>query len=272
MTLGWKPVDDVLTYATYSRGSKSQGINLTTLPTGISPVVDPEQVDNYEVGLKSQFWNRALTLNLAAYWTDVSKYQTTIVQQVIGTNNYINYIANIPKARSRGFEGDVAWRAADFASFTGSIAYTDATYRDYPAGPTPVEELNPTIAQPGGFPLKDLTGATLAGVPKWSAALGTDLTAPVTDRLAAYAHADWSYRSSYYTVASNSRYGLVPGYGIVNARIGVKVDAGRLDLSVWARNLFDKDYFQTLGVVNYGLVTAILGDPRTIGVTLRTRI
>ncbi|MFV3517355.1 hypothetical protein ACNJD8_22350, partial [Mycobacterium tuberculosis] len=63
-----------------------------------------------------------------------------------------------------------------------------------------------------------------------------------------------------------------PGYGIVNARVGVRLgDGGRYDLSLWARNLFDKDYFQTLNVVNYGLVTAILGDPRTYGATLKVR-
>ena len=265
VTLGWKPAEDVLTYATWSRGTKSQGLNLTNVPAGVNPAIDPESVDNYEIGLKSQLFGRAVTFNLAAYWTDVTDYQTTIVQQVIGTNNYINYIANIPSVRSRGFEGDIAWRANDYASFTGALSYTDATYRDYTGGPAPVEEL------PGGQ-LKDLTGATLAGVPKWSASLGTDLQAPVSDRIEAYAHADWSYRSEYYTAASNSRYALVPGYGIVNARLGLKLDDGRFDLSVWARNLLDKTYFQTLSVVNYGLVTAILGDPRTVGVTLRTRI
>ncbi|WP_010545775.1 TonB-dependent receptor, partial [Sphingomonas elodea] len=68
-----------------------------------------------------------------------------------------------------------------------------------------------------------------------------------------------------------SRYGLVPSYDLVNARIGVRLDKGRLDLSVWARNLFDKRYFQTLSVANTGLVSAILGDPRTLGATLRTK-
>ncbi|MGC6547554.1 hypothetical protein ACP0HG_26220, partial [Escherichia coli] len=41
-TLSWKPVEDVLLYATNSRGTKSQGLNLTTIPAGVSAVVDPE--------------------------------------------------------------------------------------------------------------------------------------------------------------------------------------------------------------------------------------
>jgi iron complex outermembrane receptor protein len=270
-TLSWKPVDDVLLYATNSRGTKSQGLNLTTIPAGVSAVVDPEQTDNYEIGLKSQLFRHTLTANLAGFWADVTNYQTTIVQQVIGTNSYINYIANIPKVRSRGFEADVAWQPVAALGFTGALAYTDATYRNYPNGPTPVEALNPTTAQPGGSPLQNMSGQRLAGVPKWSASLGTDASHALTDRITLYGHADWSWRSNYYTVASNSRYGLVPSYDLVNARIGVRLDKGRFDLSVWARNLFDKNYFQTLSVANTGLVTAILGDPRTLGATLRTK-
>ncbi|WP_343527056.1 TonB-dependent receptor [Sphingomonas sp.] len=271
-TLGWKPSEDTLLYATYSRGAKSQGLNLTNLPAGVDPVVRPEKVDNYEIGLKSQFLDRRVTLNLAAYQTNVRDYQTTIVQQLIGTNTYINYIANIPKVRSRGFEGDLAVRPADWLSLTGSLAYTDATYRDYPNGPTPVEALNPTTASPGGSPVRDFSGQRLAGVPKWAASVGGDITRALGGDTEAYVHGDWSYRSSYYTVASNSRYGLVPGYGLVNARAGIRLgEGGRYDLSVWARNLFDKDYFQTLNVVNYGLVTAILGDPGTYGATLKVR-
>ena len=270
-TLGWKPGEDILVYATYSRGAKSQGLNLTNLPAGVDPVVRPETVDNIEIGLKSQFLDRRVTLNLAAYQTNVHDYQTTIVQQVIGTNTYINYIANIPKVRSRGIEGDLAVRAADWLSLTGSIAYTDATYRDYPNGPTPVEALNPTAANPGGSPARDFAGERLAGVPEWAASVGGDVTQAIGGA-EAYLHGDWSYRSSYYTVASNSRYGLVPGYGLVNARAGIRLGPdGRYDLSVWARNLFDKDYFQTLNVVNYGLVSAILGDPGTYGATLKVR-
>lgn len=272
-TIAWKPAKDVLLYATYSRGSKSQGLNLTNLPAGVDPVVQPEKVNNYEIGLKSQFLNRRLTINLAAYQTDVSNYQTTIVQQVVGTNRYVNYIANIPEVRSRGFEGDVAWQVVPWFGLTGSLAYTDATYRDYPNGPTPVEALNPTPTNTAGNPVSDFTGQRLAGVPKWSAALGGDLSHAIgRGGSEAYLHGDWSYRSSYYTVASNSRYGLVPGYGIVNARLGVRFGEGkRFDLSVWARNLLDKDYFQTLNVLSYGLITGQAGDPRTFGGTFKAR-
>ena len=58
---------------------------------------------------------------------------------------------------------------------------------------------------------------------------------------------------------------------LANARIGVRALNRRMDLSVWAKNLFDKQYFSDIapGVGNTGLLTAQLGDPRTYGVTLR---
>jgi len=271
-TLAWKAGRDVLVYATYGRGNKSGGLNLSNLPAGISAVVEPEKVDNYEIGVKSQLFDHALTLNAAAFWTDVANYQTAITQQIVGTTNFRNYITNIPLARSRGVEADAVWSVTSRVSLNLSGAYTEAYYVDYKQGPTPVEALNPTAAQPGGFASSDLSGKPLAGVPKWAFTAGGDASQPLGGRAELYGHADYSWRSSFYTAVCDSRYTLVPSYGIGNARVGVRLDDGRFDLSVWAKNIFDKDYFQTLSIVATGLITANLGDPRTFGATFRVRI
>ncbi len=265
VTLGWKPVQDVLLYATYSRGNKSGGLNLSNLPAGISAVVAPEKVDNYELGVKSQLFNRRLTLNAAAFWTDVANYQTAITEQIPSTTNFRNYITNIPLARSRGIEADAVWSVTRRVSLSLSGAYADAYYVSYPKGPAPVETLNLSQST-------DLSGKPLAGVPKWTFTGGVDANQPIAPHTELYAHADYNWRSSFYTAVSDSRYSLVPSYGIGNARIGVRLDDGRYDLSVWAKNLFDKDYFQTLTVAASGLITANLGDPRTVGATVRVRI
>ena len=74
---------------------------------GIDPDVAPEKVDSYELGIKSQWFDRKLTLNLAGYWTEISDYQTAITEQVPNTVNVRQYIANIPGVRSRGVEADL---------------------------------------------------------------------------------------------------------------------------------------------------------------------
>jgi iron complex outermembrane receptor protein len=268
-TLSWQFSDDALAYATYSRGNKSGGLNLTNLPAGIDPDVAPEKVDSYELGIKSEWFDKAVTLNVAGYWTEISDYQTAITEQVPNTVNVRQYIANIPGVRSRGVEGDLSYAPSNRASFYASVAYADTTYSDYPNAPQAPERLNVSGIQ-------DLTGEQLPGVPKFTYTLGGDVSAPLGNLggrdLSIYAHADYSHRSSFNTSSSDSIYADVPAYGIANARIGFKTDDGLFDLSIWARNLFDKDYFQTLSAQNTGIVTSLIGEPRTIGATLRTKL
>ncbi|HJT41830.1 MAG TPA: TonB-dependent receptor [Sphingobium sp.] len=272
VTLSYKVTPDVLVYASYSRGNKSGGLNLTNIPAGVTPNVGGEKVDNYEAGLKSTLLGGKATLNAAAFWTDIFDYQTAIVEQVAGTASTRNYITNIPHARARGFEVDSALALSRNVHLNASLAYTDAYYVDFRNGPTPVEALNPTT---GGSPISDLSGKSLSGVPSWSWSAGGDFAIPLGDTTLGaaefYGRADYNWRSSYYTAVSDSRYSLVPSWGGANARIGFRTEDGIIDLSIWAKNLFDKNYVDTLSVANTGQVTATVGDPRTIGVTLRTK-
>ena len=269
VTLGYKVTPDALLYATYSRGNKSGGLNLTQLPAGVSAAVDPERVDNYEIGLKSQWLGRTLTFNLAGYWTDIKDYQTAIIEQLPNTVRTIQYIANIPKVRSRGVDVDLAWTPTRLISLSASASYTDAKYAKYTNAPQAPEHLNLGAVQ-------DLSGKQLPGVPKFTYALAADLAQPVGEwqghPLELYGHADYSHRSSFNTSSSNSRYADIPAYGLVNARIGIRDAEARWDLSLWVKNLTDKNYFQTLSPTAQGSITALIGEPRTIGATLRTKL
>jgi iron complex outermembrane receptor protein len=81
---------------------------------------------------------------------------------------------------------------------------------------------------------------------------------------------DTSYRSEFSSSPSASRYLVVDGYGLVNARVGFR---GRDGWSVflWSRNLLDTEYFEFLTAApgNSGLYVGLPGDPRTVGLTVR---
>lgn len=269
VTLNWKIAPDVSVYGSYARGNKSGGLNLTTLPAGVDPDVAPEKVDAFELGLKSQFLDRRATFNAAAFWTQIHDYQTAITDQAAGSNVSRQYIANIPKVRSRGIEGELSVAATDHFSFNASATYTDARYVTYTNAPQAIERQDLGAIQ-------DLSGERLPGVSKFAWTVGADFDHPLITlggrEVGLYAHADYAYRSSLNTSPSNSAWAQVPGYGIANARIGLKTDDGLWDFSVWAKNLFDKDYFVSLSAQNTGVVNAQIGDPRTIGATLRTRL
>jgi iron complex outermembrane receptor protein len=118
ITAAYTVTSDIHAYATYARSYKSGGINLSGLPLDGSnnPIlsaatVKPEKVNHYELGLKTQFLDRRLTLNLAGFWTEISDYQATVTNGQLGVLR--GYLANAGKVRTRGLEFDSAFRPTD---------------------------------------------------------------------------------------------------------------------------------------------------------------
>ncbi len=145
---------DVLAYATYARSFKTAGINQNGLPADANNVpilaagtIEPETVDHFEIGLKSQFWDRRITLNLAAFRTDISDYQATVFNGQLGVLR--GFLANAGKVRSQGLEADFRIRPSDRFSAYASAAYTDAKYVTFVDAPCPPELAGGTTAAPG---------------------------------------------------------------------------------------------------------------------------
>jgi iron complex outermembrane recepter protein len=270
-TLSYQLDADVLGYATYSHGEKSGGLNMTQLPvTLLSPNVSPESVDNYEIGLKNWIADWSLTLNVAAFWTEITDYQT----QVYDLNPpYTASISNIPGVRSRGLEVSWDWAPIDGFALGGGAAYTEAVYLKYPNGPAPAE-LGPTSL----YHFVDLTGKPLASAPKWVVSVSADYSRGLglagpdgLGPLEAYIHADTRYQSSNYTALSDSRYSLVKAYDIANLRLGVRTEEAHWDLSLFANNLLNQRYFISRSLATTGAISGTPGDPRTSGITLRIK-
>jgi iron complex outermembrane receptor protein len=256
VNIAYKLADDVQVYATYARGFKSGGLSLTNLAPGIPTTIEPERVANYEAGLKSQFLDRRVTLNLAVFNTTVANYQATLLDPVRTTT----YISNVGKVRSRGVEVESRYDPFDGLNLYASASFLNAKYLSFHTSPCPIEQL--------GTPVCDFSGQYLTGAPKFSAGAGGEYSFAVANNARGYVGADYTYRSSINPVANSTR---IPGYALVNARLGVRLDGERIDVSLWARNLFNKDYLVSKGpaAFNSGLLTGLLGDPRIIGATVR---
>ena len=270
----WQPTDDVLLYASFARGFKSGGINMSGLPLDANnqpalatAVVEPERNTTWEAGIKSTLWDGRFTLNLAAYHTTVSDFQATVVDssQTVALRGYLS---NIPEVRVQGIEADAALQIGRL-TLVGALAYGDGTYTDYPAGPCPLE------LQTAATAACNLTGQRLAGLPRWSETLSADYAVPAA-RGALFFHADSNWRSGYFGDPSLSRFTFIEGYNLTNASIGYRrenTDGEGWEIAVFARNLFDADYIQnvTIQAGNSGLILGTPSDPRTLGVTFRLR-
>jgi len=153
-----------------------------------------------------------------------------------------------------------AQQGAESLSLYASGAWTDATYTDYPAAACGLEHIT--------LPSCDLTGGQVAGVPKFAWSGGGEYRAP-TAVGELFVGLDYSYRSKIGSTG-NSRYTELEGRGLLNARVGIRSAEGGWTAYVWSRNLLDEEYLTTkVPIGNNGGLFSNVGDPRTVGATLR---
>ncbi|ATY34439.1 TonB-dependent receptor [Sphingomonas psychrotolerans] len=287
LTASYKPSRDVLLYATYAHTFKSGGLNLNGVPVVNGVVqtelaqIDPEKVDHFELGVKSQFWDRKATLNVTGYWTIIKDYQAIVNNS--STSTLRGYLANAGEVRVRGVEADFSIRPTE--RFTAYIngAYTDHEYVEFVNAPCPPERSGGTAApvgSPGGTPgvpgqlspvVCDISGQWLPGISNWAFSYGAEYNAPAKvfglDG-EFYLAGDASSRSKFSSNASRSIYTDIGGYTLANFRLGYRTDD--FNIFGWVRNAFDEEYFELLATTpgNTGLVAGNPADPRTYGLTI----
>jgi iron complex outermembrane recepter protein len=289
LTTSYEFAPDGLGYGTYARSFKTIGINQNGLPTDANGVpiaaagtIRPETVDHFELGLKSRFWDRRATLNLAAFRTDIRDYQATVSNGQFGVLR--GFLANAGKVRSQGIEADFSIRPGERFTAYASGAYTDAKYVRFTDAPCPPELSGGTTAAAGQTPSApgtpggispancDISGQRLPGVSKWAFSFGAEGNMPARllgQEGEVYLGYDGTYRSNFSSNPSPSVYTFVDGYSLSNFRLGFRTQSG-LNIFGWVRNAFDEDYFEQLfvGPGNTGLIAGLPGDPRTWGGTL----
>ncbi|WP_342659099.1 TonB-dependent receptor (plasmid) [Sphingomonas sp. NY01] len=272
--LAWQVTDTTMAYASYARGFKSGGINMSGLPLDnnnrpvlATAVVRPERNETYEIGLKNTLFDNRLIFNIDGFYTKVRDFQATVVENSLTQSVQLRgYLSNIPEVTVKGIEADVTALILPGLSMRTNFAYSDGEYTDYPAGPCPLE------VQTAATTRCSLTGRRLASLPRFALTAGLDYQRPLGDGQV-FVHVDTASRSGFNGDPSLSRFTYIRGYNLTNANIGYRFADG-LELIVWARNLLDADYIQNLTIQagNSGLIVGTPSDPRTIGGTIRFRL
>ena len=275
VSLGYDWTDNLRTYASFSHGFKAGGILLdgSAAAGGASPVYDSEEVDSYEIGIRSDWFDGLLRANITGFYMDYTNLQ---VQEFTGTQFVV---FNVPDAQSVGVEAEFFSNPMEGLDVNLSVTYADASY----------EESSANLAQPAPIPI--ISGRQMTVAPLWSGSLSGTYTRTLPNTsLSTFVRADWY-------LESNTRTGTAPGsnlttqepfkrqagFGKVNARIGIGDVDGKWGLELWGQNLLNKTT-RTLsfngtttsftpfdsGGTNFGSVGYGQADPpRTWGVTLR---
>lgn len=243
--------DDVMAYGSISRGFKS-GLYNTVAPA--QAAVLPEVLDAYEVGLKTELFDRRLRLNASTF---LYKYKDIQLDNFQGGTLQI---INAARATIKGAEIEFDARPVRNLSIQGGLTFLDGQYDSFPNAPRYVQRPVGGNTQSAG----DASGERTVRTPKFSASVSAIYTVPTSFGDVALA-ASLAHNSGYnYFVLSNSRQSA---FDVVNGSIKWTSPGGDFDVKLWAKNLFDERYYDAMIVATVG-DTGTPAAPRTYGVTI----
>lgn len=248
----YRPVDDILLFATATRGFKSGGFN-TDDPTN---EFEPEDIWSYEGGFKATFGD--VITSLSGFYYDYSNLQ---VQQVLLPSG-ISVVTNAASATLYGLDGELAWRISPNFRVGTNFAAMRSKYGD-------LTLFNDLLEVPTNVSVE---GNTLKRAPELTALTYADLELPVGPNFLTV-HGEAAYRSrTYYTPFQDEPHSQ-PAFWLFNANIKFSFDNERQSISIYGQNLTDKlyatsieDVARYLGPLDGAPLYTHYGPPRTYGV------
>jgi iron complex outermembrane receptor protein len=282
VTVAYDVSTDMNLYAKYSTGFRAGGANARS---GTFRSFGPEEVKSYEAGLKSQFFDRRATFNLAAYHMDRDNTQIDFDSVAVsGPNAGVHFeeTANAPgESKIDGVEADLTFEVTDNLTFGGAYAYTKV---DIPPAPFPFPTGPSDFVQQGQpFPVN------VVYTPENAWSLFANYEQPIGD-MTLKAHIDGNYADAQYSfqsefvdtssagaTATNVRNVAVKGDEsfIVNGSIALAdINMGgkgpTATLTLWSRNLLDETYVYRVSAANRNTIGDYgnLNAPRTFGIEL----
>ncbi|CAM8665043.1 CirA Outer membrane receptor proteins, mostly Fe transport [Sphingobium cupriresistens] len=236
---------DVMAFAVFSTGFKGPGVNPRPSSAAELLPFGEEDLKSYEIGLKTELFDRRVRANIGAYRSDYKNLQLTVTRTLpSGVPGSIT--ANAGSARIQGLEGEFTIEPVDGLNINASVGYLDFKYLD----------LGDAANQVGG----PCATCTTPFVPKWSIGAGAQYQFDLGGHGTLTPRIDYSYKSKTYNDVSNFEPGAIPGYGLWNGRISyVSQDKG-WEVALQIYNAADKHYFVNK-FQGYNALGTLLGQP-----------
>jgi iron complex outermembrane receptor protein len=253
VSVNYKLTDDIFAYASFTTGFKSGGFNYGSVG---DPFL-PENIEAYEAGLKTSWFDNRLIANFSLFRYDYSNIQTQ-VQFFTPVTSLV--VLNAAGARNQGVEVEITAAPTRGLRLDASLSLLDAEYTEFVTG----DGSRPALG------LLDLKGFTIPQSPDYMINLGAAYTLPIGD-------GDLTLRGeyrrtgrTYYTPFNIARDSQAP-YDMANAFL--TYDSVHWTAGLWVRNLTDKFVKQGLSLGSGllggggGYSTGSIAPPRTYGVT-----
>ena len=265
--LDYKLTEQVMTYASISTGFKSGGFNggfLDTNPANalrqLEPI-KPETVTAYEVGFKSDLFDKRLRFNGAAFYYDYSNMQVfnLIPAQAAGALP-VQVLDNAPTATVEGIELEAETKP--FRDFTTQLNLGLLN-----------TQMGTFISGQGTSDVENFTGHRLPLAPKFNAEAIAAYTIDMPNDDLVKAETSLSYRSKQFFDVRNDPLLTQAGYWLLNARVAYMTDDGHWEFAAFGKNLTGTKYLNYAVNLSspFGLLEEVVGPPRSGGIEVTYR-
>jgi iron complex outermembrane recepter protein len=267
--LQYQFTDDIMAYAQASTGFKGGGINPRPFTQFQVVPFEPETLTSYEIGLKTELFDRMARVNLAAFYSDYRNIQMTLLScpqfsdptTTADDNGPCAANANAGDGRIQGIELEAALYPVEGLSIDGSLSYLDFKY-------TAINPLAGGAGNPGGPQLDDTTPYT----PDWKWSLGVQYEIDLGGSGYLTPRIDAAYEADVYSNPANAPFELVPARTLANAKLTWKNADEDLEVALEVTNLFDKYYVETAyDASSAGFATMQPGRPREWAMSVKKK-
>lgn len=250
--LTYKMNRDISVYASYSTGFKSGGFQYVPFAAAQANVLfEPEDIKTYEIGLKSEFLDRALRVNIAAYKYDYKNLQVSRIVD-LGGGAAASLITNAASSKIKGVDVEILIRPASNFDVNFTYGYLDAKYSNYIFNAT-----------------QNFSGTDMVRAPRNSINVGAEWRIPLGDARFTL-RGDYALLDTFYHEPgeANPNFGGAtsltrePSYGLLDLRAIVEVDNWRL--TGYVTNALKTNYRRTVLALG-STVSDFPGQPRIYG-------
>jgi len=225
-------------YFSYARGFKAGGFNGSDLTSNAASVpFQPEYVNAYELGAKSEWLARRLLVNIDLFRSNYSDLQSPVAF-INQSGVYQSVVRNAASARTQGVELEAQWLASDRLRLSTNASYINAYYLDYKDGP-------PTLAQQfENIQARDLSGQPTGISPPFSASLTATFTQPLPRSLNFIAEVSPYFSSRYDMIDDPLRHQA--SYIRLDGRLGIESQDNHWTLELIGKNLTGQQIMQVV--------------------------
>ena len=238
---------DVMVYGTASRGYKGPGVifNVGTAPADIAAsnggVVKPEIATSYELGVKSQWFDRRLTANAALFDETFTNFQTTLHSPISPLSVIV---ANAPRLKSDGVDLDASLAVTNDFSVSAAMTYANARFTNFPYGQCYSTTQTPAQGCVDGY--QNLAGKPLFNSPKVSTSIDARYDTAITAELRYFLDVNDSYRTKQYFEAKADPNEYQSAYNVINLATGIRAESGHWGVTASVANLANSRFVDTM--------------------------